>query len=121
VWHTHAGEKQLIGASDKDLWAMLGSPFFSQSLFDTFRVTTDSGNCSDSDGCTLVEAGPDEENLLQSVLWAYDGTGYVSTGAETGGGFEWWTGYWARVIENANASNPTLLIPKQSAELAAHQ
>jgi hypothetical protein len=101
-------EIPLLTSAAKVKWNMLGYPFErTLQTFNKARVVTNSGICSDQDGCSLDEAAA--EKIFHSALWRYNGTRYVQikpTDSITS-----WMGAWGATQENAHGLEPRLLIP----------
>ncbi len=87
-------------------WNMLGYPFRTTGHTDDFRVETSLvtavHDCSDTDGCTLVEAR--EAQVLHDVFWHYadEATGYQAI--QPGEAMSPWDGFWAAALGNAGTT-----------------
>ncbi len=90
-------------------WNMPGFPFSSGSVtIDQLRVSADSGDCSDADGCTQDQA--ETAGVLHNVMWRYNGSAYDElSGAAL---LNPWDGFWTPTLDGANGLNPKLLIPQ---------
>ena len=87
---------------------MIGRPsHFSAKLRDVKIQASATTHCSD--GCSLDTAETD--GLTRNQLLTYDGNGYTPI-TSPDGIIEPWVGYWVATLQNADGSNPKLLIPK---------
>lgn len=93
--------------AEKIQWSMLGNPFSIPFIWNRSRVVTDSGTCSDSDGCTLDEAR--EQNIFQHQAWHYQKPSYEII--EGNIPLQAWDGFWVATLAGANSLNPRLLLP----------
>ncbi len=90
-------------------WNMQGYPYFSAPMeMNNIRVTTDSGICADTDGCTLDEAA--SATTVHNHIWHYNGSAYDDLVSPSK--LSPWSGFWIPTLESANGLNPKLLIPK---------
>ncbi len=89
-----------------ELWSMLGNPFGIRFTWNQSRIVTDSGVCSDSDGCTLDEA--QAQNIFQNQAWHYQNPDYETIEGNTI--VQTWDGFWVATLAGADGLNPRLLL-----------
>jgi uncharacterized protein (DUF1800 family) len=88
-------------------WLMLGNPFPTAIKWNEIRVISDSGICSDNDGCTLQEAS--DNSIFYHKGWKYNGTKYdVLEGVAS---IDAWSGFWGVMLSGSEGMNLQLLIP----------
>ncbi len=97
----------LVAQAESVQWSMLGNPFGIRFTWNRSRVVTDSGVCSDSDGCTLDEA--QAQNIFQNQAWHYQNPAYETIEDNTF--VQTWDGFWVVTLAGANGLNPRLLLP----------
>ena len=98
-------------AKSTDQWNMVGNPFYTRPSISNLRVSTSSGECADTNGCSITEAADQTAaNVQHNQFWTYNGSGYDVFGP--GDSMEPWQGYWNPVLPGANAINPVLYIPR---------
>ncbi len=98
----------LATTSGSITWSMPGFPFPLKSVvIDQLRVSTDSGVCADSDGCTLDEA--EAATVVHNVIWHYNQMSYNTLSGQSL--INPWSGFWLPTLNNANGLNPKLLVP----------
>ena len=87
-------------------WNLVGYPFSSQQPWNGFTVKTDSGLCSDANGCTLSEAKTG--HIFHDNVWTYNGSTYdihTATDLTTA-----WSGFWSATLPDSQSLNPRLEI-----------
>ena len=88
-------------------WNLIGYPFWAVSSLGNARVVTDSGVCAT--GCDLDTA--QSQGIIQNQLWTLNHNGdseIISPSSD----LKPLMGYWALTLNQADGTNPRLLIPK---------
>ncbi len=88
-------------------WNLIGYPFWAVSSFGNARVVTDSGVCAI--GCDLDTA--QSQGVIQNQLWTLNHNGkfeIISPSSD----LKPLMGYWALTLNQADGTNPRLLVPK---------
>ena len=85
-------------------WNMIGYPFANPVSLENTRVQTSTGDCTS--GCDLGTA--ESQNLVHNQLWSFNGTDYATV--NTSDNLSPWTAYWATTLDQADGTNPKLLL-----------
>jgi len=101
-------EIPLVTKTNAIKWNLIGYPFVSTVELGDARIQTESGACASESGCDLNAAH--SQGIIHNQLWTYNGAGY--TKVDTSGNLEPWKAYWAATLDQADGSNPKLLLPK---------
>lgn len=91
-------------------WNMIGYPHADPTEINRMMVMTDSGICSDDDGCPIDEA--EQLGIVHNQFFSLEGAAYVAT--ETQGGISTlipWRGYWVATLATAHTLNPRVIFP----------
>ena len=92
---------------------LLGNAFAGTVAGSDLRVKTTGAtgpnDCSAAAGCSIAEANASD--VLHSLLWTYDGSGYTDAGAASGT-LQAWDGFWAKSKASSFGTAPKLLVPQ---------
>ena len=100
-------ELPLSGAPNTQfLWNIIGNPYLDTNMvaFDDLRVTTASGSCAASQGCTMEEAA--EELVVFNRFFQHNENGY--TNRESGSILGAWEGYWVPELSFSSFNSPLI-------------
>ncbi len=100
-------EIPLATRADAIQWSMLGHALEIATNWSRCRIVTDSGPCSDSDGCSPTEAT--SLGIFLNQLWRYNGSGYEAIN-DRDASLPWF-GFWGATLAQAHGLNPVLLVP----------
>ena len=101
-------EVPLITRETTASWNMPGYPYSSQGNINTIAIKTNSGLCSDADGCTLAEAV--QENLIYHIFYSYNGLAYEQTDVSQGAQeILPWHGYWVAALPDPQGLQPRMI------------
>ncbi len=96
-------------------WSLQGNPSSAEQAsvpFDALRVTTGTGVCASTGGCTLDAAATPAVDVLANVLFTYQGgPGYEAV--SSGDTLPSWHGFWAGELPAAVSNGPALLFPER--------
>ncbi len=99
----------VLVANADSTWNMFGPASLKQVPHDALRVSASGGVCSDLDACTLAEADEGAGDILSPTFFEYLAPAYSSV--TSGGTLNPWSGYWVRILAQANNLQPTLWVP----------
>ncbi len=88
-------------------WNMIGYPYTIDIPLSDVQIFASSDGCST--GCTLDIA--ESDNLVQDILYTYNGVVYDAISSSSGN-FNPWKGYWARTLESADGTGAHFLFSR---------
>lgn len=91
-------------------WFMFGHPFSNDVVWNSLRVTTLTGECAETNGCTLSKAA--ELNIIQNQAWQYNPQTNDYTIIQNEATLHSWDGLWMKTLNMAHGLSPKLLIPR---------
>jgi len=99
-------EIPLTTQANSSQWNLISYPFWNTASLADVRVVTDTGACVS--GCDLDTA--QSQGILHNELWSYNGEQFDTiTSSKI---LYPLLGYWALTLDQADGSNPRLLVPK---------
>ncbi|MFK7992527.1 MAG: DUF1996 domain-containing protein [Granulosicoccus sp.] len=98
-------------------WNLIGNPFYTDGGLSLrgFRVSTATGECAITAGCTMDEAI--DAKILNLPVFRYDGTQYLEVDASDS--LDNWGGYWLAELESAKGNSPALIVPAPGSSMVS--
>jgi len=101
------------GDADSSPWRLLGNPFAAEIHYGNLSLSSNTGSCSDIDGCSLLEASRSPANLSGLVLWRFDDQastpGFIKV--IPGEAVDAWSGFWFSTQSELNRMDLTMHVP----------
>jgi hypothetical protein len=101
-------ERSMADPNTGSNWNLVANPFPAATPIGAIRVRSETGHCSGSNGCSIVEpALPATVSLVSPLFFGFDGNQYE--GINESGSMQVWHAYWARVTSTDSLQTPTVL------------
>ncbi|MFK7994605.1 MAG: CAP domain-containing protein [Granulosicoccus sp.] len=109
---THGCASHSLITKPAGQWNLLGNPYYTRPSVNNLRISTSTGVCADTDGCSITEAADRNGADVQHYqFWNYDGTSYGSPKGP-GDQLQPWEAYLTPTLPGAHNLSPVLLIPR---------
>ncbi len=103
----------IANSADSSSWRLLGNPLSAPINYGELSLSTNSGTCSDIDGCSLLESSRSSVNLSGFELWRYDDQASITEFVRVipGEAIDPWSGFWLSTKFVSDNMGPTLHVP----------